>query len=103
MFQVCETTPDNDFLVSRRSGSAATLKAWNTAFVGDIKQLINYVMLFLDKSKINPFVHGDDIRIYAHYVALYNSSGTGKSRASHELSKICSFIPVCLRDPRESG
>ncbi|OCH84965.1 hypothetical protein OBBRIDRAFT_348625 [Obba rivulosa] len=96
-------TPDKDFVVSRYSGSTATLKAWNVAFVGDINQFIKYIMLFLDTSERNALTNIHNTRIYAHYVAWYNSSGTGKSRASHELSKIRFLIPVCLRDPRESG
>ncbi|KIL61713.1 hypothetical protein M378DRAFT_42226, partial [Amanita muscaria Koide BX008] len=40
---------------------------------------------------------------YARYLAIVQSSGTGKSRMIEELSKKHLVIPVNLRGPRESG
>ena len=41
--------------------------------------------------------------LYAKYLAIVQSSGTGKSRMIEELSKKHLVIPVNLRDSSESG
>jgi len=44
-----------------------------------------------------------DDKIYAHYAAILNSSGMGKSRTIDEMSKAHFVIPINLRGPNTQG
>jgi hypothetical protein len=45
----------------------------------------------------------NNTKVYAHYVAIVQSSGMGKSRTVDELGKCHFSIPMNLRDAKSTG
>jgi hypothetical protein len=45
----------------------------------------------------------DNFNVYAHYVAIVQSSGMGKSRTVDELGKKYFSIPINLREANSTG
>jgi hypothetical protein len=68
--------------------SAATEKAWRAPFSGNAHQRLYDTMQRQWKSRD---------ALYARYLAIVQSSGTGKSRMIDELSKEHLVIPINLR------
>ena len=70
-------------------------KAWRTEYRG------GYPRLLLNNIR-NMSKHWQPVQPYAKQVAIIQSSGTGKSRLVHELSKLIFTIPFNLRLADES-
>jgi hypothetical protein len=70
-------------------------KAWGTEYHGE------YPCLLLNNMS-NMSKHWQPVQPYAKQVAIIQSSGTGKSRMVHELSKLIFTIPFNLRHADES-
>jgi hypothetical protein len=66
----------------------ATEKAWDAPFLGDAHERLHKTMDSRWRSKNT---------LYARYLAIVQSSGTGKSRMIDELSKEHFVIPINLR------
>jgi hypothetical protein len=73
----------------------ATEKSWERPFEGDAAiGLLHHI-----KSHYNPL----DSRLYAHFSAIVQSSGMGKSRTVDELAKNLFVIPINLRAANSTG
>ncbi|KAF8653247.1 hypothetical protein AX14_008313, partial [Amanita brunnescens Koide BX004] len=72
-------------------------KAWGTEYRGEYPRLLLDNIRNMSKSWPQP------AQPYAKQVAIIQSSGTGKSRMVHELSKLIFTIPFNLRLGDESG
>ncbi|KZT22737.1 hypothetical protein NEOLEDRAFT_1137521 [Neolentinus lepideus HHB14362 ss-1] len=72
---------------------AATERSWNTDYVGGYAQTLwKYIQSNMDREDV-----------YARYLAIIQSSGTGKSRTVDELSKTHLVIPMNLRNSGSHG
>ena len=71
-------------------------KAWGTEYRGEYPRLLLDNLCNMSKSWPQP------VQPYAKQVAIIQSSGTGKSRMVHELSKLIFTIPFNLRLGDES-
>ncbi len=72
----------------------ATKTSWEREYKGVVAdQLWKYVKKHFNTSSTS--------KTYAHYTAIVQSSGTGKSRAVDELAKLHFVIPLCLRHEEE--
>ncbi len=67
--------------------------AWTTQYLGDAPEVL-WTRIKKAMKQAN---------LYAKYLAIVQSSGTGKSRMIEELSKKHLVIPVNLRGPNETG
>jgi hypothetical protein len=75
--------------------TSATEKSWQYPFKGDAaKGLWEHI-----EGHYNPSDH----RVYAHYAAIVQSSGMGKSRTSDELAKEHFAVPLNLREATSTG
>jgi hypothetical protein len=54
-------------------------------------------------SPMEPHYNCQHSRVYAHYTAIVQSSGMGKSRTVDELGKTHFVIPINLRDSHSTG
>jgi hypothetical protein len=87
--RVIET--DNHHILIR---AVALVKAWEGTYVGSAHELL--------LANINKYLNTDfkglsSRKAYWNQVAIVQSSGTGKSRMVHELSKLVFTIPLNLR------
>jgi hypothetical protein len=69
--------------------------SWEREFGGDAAEAL--------WSYIKNHYNTTDGRIYAHYAAIVQSSGMGKSRTVDELAKKHFVIPINLRGPHSQG
>ena len=69
----------------------ATVKSWDTEFIGDISTKLHGILCY--------YMTIDIQSLYARVVAHVQSSGTGKSRAHDELAKYILYIPLNLAGP----
>ncbi|QRV83604.1 hypothetical protein RhiJN_11620 [Ceratobasidium sp. AG-Ba] len=67
----------------------ATVKAWTAPYIGDAALLLRRTLDRMNSGR------GD--ALYANYVPIVQSSGTGKSRAVDELAQQVFTLPFCLR------
>ncbi|KAL0960694.1 hypothetical protein HGRIS_005719 [Hohenbuehelia grisea] len=87
-----------DEVIQRRQFQDAVVASWEEEYRG------GGAVAFWDYIRYNFRPHREryidraEGRVYAHYVVLFQSSGTGKSRLVDELSKTVFVIPMCLRD-----
>jgi hypothetical protein len=73
--------------------------AWKRPFVGNaVKALENHVLKYYKTTYT-----GEEKLPYAHYTAIVQSSGMGKSRLVDEFSKSHFVIPMNLRHPDAQG
>jgi hypothetical protein len=70
--------------------SSALRSAWERSYAG-----ANHTLLF------NNITAMSRNKPHSNYVAIIQSSGTGKSRMVHEQAKLVFTIPFNLRDPAE--
>ena len=79
----------------RLSCISATEKSWEYPFRGDAaKALWEHI-----ETHYNP----SNVTVYAHYAAIVQSSGMGKSRTVDELAKNHFVIPLNLREAESTG
>ena len=69
----------------------ATVKSWDTEFIGDISTMLHDILCY--------YMTIDIKSLYARVVAHVQLSGTGKSRAHDELAKYILYIPLNLTGP----
>ncbi|KAK2467680.1 hypothetical protein APHAL10511_000274 [Amanita phalloides] len=77
------------FIEATGEGKEATVKSWDSTFVGDISTALHGIL--------NEYMKRT--RLYVHAVSHVQSSGTGKSRAHDELAKRVLYIPLNLAGP----
>jgi hypothetical protein len=74
--------------------TAAVERSWNREFTGDAASALwKYITAHF----------GQDKSVYAHYAAIVQSSGMGKSRMVDQLAKCRFIIPINLRGPNSTG
>jgi hypothetical protein len=81
--------------LSRLHHPLATEKFWEHPFQGDAAQGL--------WSHIETHFTPTNQKVYAHYAAVVQSSGMGKSRTVDELAKEHFTIPLVLREAKSTG
>ncbi|PCH35649.1 hypothetical protein WOLCODRAFT_28048 [Wolfiporia cocos MD-104 SS10] len=79
----------------RQDEAEATLKSWDEKFRGNCVQAFLKYIDMKRKGKQRP--------VYAHYCAIVQSSGMGKSRLMYEVGHERIVIPICLREIESTG
>ena len=79
--------------------AAATVLAWRRPFVGDAVQALEK---HVQKYYITSYKEAQKLP-YAHYTAIVQSSGMGKSRLVDQFSKTHLVVPMNLRHPDAHG
>jgi len=74
---------------------SAVEQSWEREYSGDAAQAL--------WKHIKEHYNLKNTRIYAHYAAIVQSSGMGKSRTVDELGKRHFVIPINLRGPNSTG
>jgi hypothetical protein len=72
---------------------AAIERAWSTNYIGSTAELLERIAISAtteEKYTTHP---------YTNQISIIQSSGTGKSRAVHELAKTLFTFPFNFRDP----
>ncbi|KAK2459288.1 hypothetical protein APHAL10511_008709 [Amanita phalloides] len=77
------------FIETTGEGKEATVKSWDSKFVGDISTALHGIL----------HAYMNRTGLYARVVPHVQSSGTGKSRAHDELAKRVLYIPLNLAGP----
>ncbi|KAL0953497.1 hypothetical protein HGRIS_014924 [Hohenbuehelia grisea] len=102
------STPHQTDLV-RDAFTDAVVASWGEQYHGDAcTALWNYICYNFRpnvETPVNPTTKANKPALentptglfYAHYIVLFQSSGTGKSRLIDELAKMIFLIPICLR------
>lgn len=76
---------------SEANARAATLLSWRAPFQGQTQHFLAHEIESIAQ---------DQAALYARYLPIVQSSGTGKSRMVDETSKLIFTIPICMR-PRD--
>lgn len=74
---------------------SATVVSWGTPYIGKAKKAL--------WNHITGHYTPDSSAVYAHYSAIIQSSGMGKSRLVHELALEHFCIPINLREAGSTG
>ncbi|OCH89127.1 hypothetical protein OBBRIDRAFT_794561 [Obba rivulosa] len=89
---------DNALLRPTEDSDEVALKAWETPHMGAaVEAFIRYILSFLGPKMGHSYTGLHRIDNYAKYVALCDSTGTGKSRTADELVKTRFTISMCFR------
>jgi len=77
--------------------STATELSWTEPFVGDAAEALWHHI------KEHHHQHPSGGSVYAHYAAVVQSSGMGKSRTVDEMGRKHFVIPINVRHPQSQG
>jgi hypothetical protein len=77
------------------TGFLATEQSWQREFIGNAAHAL--------WEHICQHYNSENDQLYAHYAAIVQSSGMGKSRTVDELGKLHFVIPMNLRGKDTSG
>ena len=80
---------------AKRFGLTATEGSWERSYIGEAQKAL---WMHIERH-YNP----KNKNVYAHYAAIVQSSGMGKSRAVDELGKEHFSLPINLREPESTG
>ena len=78
--------------------ATATELSWQTQYVGKAAVALWH---HIQEHHQNRDAEGGSV--YAHYAAIVQSSGMGKSRTVDEMAKEHFVIPINVRDPKSQG
>ncbi|KAL0960699.1 hypothetical protein HGRIS_005724 [Hohenbuehelia grisea] len=90
--------PDSDEVIQRRQFQDAVVASWKEEYRGGAAVAFWNYIRYNFRPRLGMYPDRAEGRVNAHYVVLFQSSGTGKSRLVDELSKTVFVIPMCLRN-----